>query len=135
MDEGVITHGLSFQEPKELPIAEIVKNDLPLETSKEDVNTTATLSTGLSLELPKEEPVITKELSQNDSNDSKDLGDSKMEEVRIESVDLNTTNISVPDTKEKSRFSLEKNWLYIRNNILYYTSCSTKKQQTNNNPK
>ena len=93
-----------------------------------------TITEELSLELPKEETVTT-EISQNDS---KDLGEFKMEEVRIESVDLNPTNISEleTDTKEKKvRFSLEKIWLHIRNSFLYYTSCSSKTQHTNNNPK
>jgi hypothetical protein len=87
----------------------------------------------LSLELPKEETVTTEIIQ----NDSKDLGEFKMEEVRIESVDSNTVNMPEleSDSKDKSRFSLEKIWLQIKNSFLYYTSCSTKTEPINNHPK
>ena len=108
-------------------------------------------SEGLNLELPKEEKLATtvkaeitetaetadsretSEITESSQNDSKALGESQMEEVRIESVDLNTINISESDKKDNPRFSLEKFWLYLRNAFSYYTSCSTKKQQTNIN--
>ena len=90
----------------------------------------------LTLELPIESPnttisvtVDTMQLTDTTQNISKDLGELQMEEVRIESVDLNTANTPEleSDSKDKSRFSLEKILLYFKNSFLYYTSCSTKK--------
>ena len=130
MEEEVKT-----QESKDDPIVESLQSDLSLVIPQEVV-TTNTQTNDLSLELPKEESSTTTLTTDSSlSLNEQDLGEGQMEEVRIESVDVNTTNIPVSDTKQKPSFSLEQIWLYLRNSFLYYTSCSTKnKQQTNKCP-
>jgi len=85
--------------------------EVTLEQTKEEaIETTPKLS----LELPK------------------DLGEPTTEEVKVESVDVNTQTVK-DEPKPKSPSSLEKIIKNVKNFFSHYTSCSVKKPQPNNN--
>jgi len=90
---------------------EVKTTELPLEKTKEEaIETTPKLS----LELPK------------------DLGEPTTEEVKVESVDVNTQTIK-DKPKPKSPSYLEKKIETIKKIFLHYTSCSVKTTRQNNN--
>jgi hypothetical protein len=91
--------------------SEVKTPELPLEETKEEaIETTPELS----LELPK------------------DVGEPTTEEVRVESVDVNTVTVT-DKPKPKSPSYLEKKIETIKKIFLHYTSCSVKTTQQNNN--
>lgn len=85
------------------------ESTLPEEIKNEELNTTQ-----LSLEEPK------------------DLLEPPIEEVKVESVDVNTQTVT-EETKPKSPSYLEKMIKTVKNFFSHYTSCSVKKPQENNN--
>jgi hypothetical protein len=121
--------------------------ELSLESEvKNEVNEQTNIQSELSLEIPKEEPLATEltltyaeekqvlepVLTDLCLEEPKDLEETKMEDVRIESVDNNNQNVS--NNKTKFAFSLEKTFKSIKELVSYYTSCSVKKPQENNVP-
>jgi hypothetical protein len=103
--------------------SEVTKTDLHLQELKEPKEETPSSKPQITTDLPLQEP--------------KDLCNSKIEEVRVESVDVNTQTVT-DDAKPKTTFSfsLVNALLYVRDKTLYFTSCSSKnKPQTHNEPK
>lgn len=89
----------------------------PESTLLEEIKSDELNTTNLSLEEPK------------------DLLEPPMEEVRVEnveSVDVNTQTV-IEETKPKSPSYLEKKIETVKKIFLYYTSCSVKKTDPNNN--
>ena len=89
----------------------------PESTLQEEIKSDELNTTNLSLEEPK------------------DLLEPPMEEVRVESVenvDVNTQTVT-EEPKPKSPSYLEKKIETVKNFFLYYTSCSVKKTEPNNN--
>ncbi len=112
--------------PVEIPSHEEIKN--------EESNTN-----NQSLEVAKEEKPVS-DLSQNESKptdlhlvEEKDLVKLTMEEVRLESVEINNTTVT-EEIKPKSPSFLQGALKSIKELVSYYTSCSVKKPQENNVP-
>lgn len=87
----------------------------------------------LSLEGIKEEAIET--IPQLSLEEPKDLLEPTTEEVKVESIDVNTQTVT-DDSKSKKPSYLEKKIEMVKHFFLYYTSCSSKrKPQNNNEPK
>jgi hypothetical protein len=120
--------------------SEVTKTDLHLQELKEPKEETPSskpqITTDLPLQEPKEEPTPIAESATTTTElplqEPKDLGNSKIEEVRVESVDVNTQTVT-DDAKPKSPSYLEKKIETVKKFFLYYTSCSVKKTEPNNN--